>query len=75
MSETFPKERYRCIDSSKGEYRATHLYFRDGNYTFPWELQIWGSCDEKSNLISHKKYKQEYITWEKEDEEGGTHSD
>lgn len=75
VSETFQEEGYRCYDSSKMEYRATHLYFRDGNFTFPWELQIWNACDAAANLASHKKYKQEYITWEKEDEKGGTHSD
>lgn len=75
ISETFPEERYRCIDSSKREYRATHLYFRNGNYVFPWELQIWNTCDTGPNLASHKKYKQGYTSWEREDEEGGTHSD
>ena len=24
----------KCIDSSKNEYKATHIYFRKDNYTF-----------------------------------------
>lgn len=56
----------KCIDSSKNGYSATHIYFskRGCNYYFPWELQIWRSEDEKSNLDSHKKYKQSYTKWE-----------
>ena len=57
--------KYRCIDSSKGEYKAVHLYFREDNWTFPWELQIWRKDDVETNFASHKKYKQEYTTWEK----------
>lgn len=63
--------RYRCIDSSKLDYKAVHLYFRVNNQSFPWELQIWNRCDVESNFDSHKKYKQEYTTWEKESKEGG----
>ena len=55
----------KVIDSSKGEYKATHIYFRDGNYNFQWELQIWNKCDELNNIESHRKYKQEYVKWEK----------
>lgn len=56
----------KCIDSSKNSYRATHIYFsKNGNNCFfPWELQIWKTEDEKSNLDSHKKYKQSYTKWE-----------
>lgn len=63
--------KYRCIDSSKGEYKAIHLYFKENNRVFPWELQIWNSVDSRSNFESHKKYKQGYTTWEKESKEGG----
>lgn len=63
--------RYRCIDSSKLDYKAVHLYFRENNQSFPWELQIWNRCDADNNFASHKKYKQEYTTWEKESKEGG----
>lgn len=63
--------KYRCIDSSKFDYKAAHLYFRENNKAFPWELQIWNRCDVESNFASHKRYKQEYTTWEKESKEGG----
>ena len=42
-----------------------HIYFKEDNYTFPWELQIWLEQDEKNNLISHAKYKEDYAQWEK----------
>lgn len=64
--------KYRCINSSKLDYKAVHLYFRENNQSFPWELQIWNKCDAESNFASHKRYKQEYTTWEKESKEGGT---
>ena len=63
--------KHKCIDSSKLDYKAVHLYFRENNRSFPWELQIWNKCDVDSNFASHKKYKQEYTTWEKESKEGG----
>ena len=63
--------RYKCIDSSKLDYKAVHIYFRKNNQSFPWELQIWNMCDADSNFASHKKYKQAYTTWEKESKEGG----
>ena len=31
----------KCIDSSKQDYKATHIYFRQGNFNFQWELQVW----------------------------------
>lgn len=69
------QNKYKCIDkcivSSKFAYKAVHLYFKKNNRSFPWELQIWNKCDIKSNFASHKKYKQEYTTWEKESKEGG----
>lgn len=64
-------ETYKCRDSSKFDYKAVHLYFKKDNQSFPWELQIWNRDDVKSNLASHKKYKQGYTTWEKESKEGG----
>ena len=71
---TYPN-RYRCIDSSKFDYKAVHLYFKENNQSFPWELQIWNMCDMDSNFSSHKKYKQEYTAWEKESKEGGIIND
>lgn len=55
----------RCIESSKGGYIATHIYFRNGNYFFPWELQIWNAENQVANMESHKRYKQGYTQWEK----------
>lgn len=63
--------KYKCIDSSKLEYKATHIYFKNGNCFFPWELQIWNENDVESNFASHKKYKQEYTNWENVSKEGG----
>ena len=66
VESEFSEAHYRCINSSKDEYRAVHLYFRAGNYAFPWELQIWNERDANTNLVSHKAYKQDYVIWEKE---------
>lgn len=60
----------KCIDSSKRGYKATHLYFKQDNFSFPWELQIWNKKDEVHNIISHERYKQGYVTWEKENKGG-----
>lgn len=60
----------KCIDSSKGNYKATHVYFKYNNFLFPWELQIWLQNDKENNLKSHKKYKQEYTNWETRSKEG-----
>lgn len=67
--------KYKCIDSSKSDYKATHIYFKKDNKTFPWELQIWNECDRENNFKSHKNYKQEYTNWEKESKEGGIIND
>lgn len=60
----------KCIDSSKGNYKAIHIYFKKDNYSFPWELQIWNEEDEEINLESHRKYKQGYTKWENESKGG-----
>ncbi len=60
----------KCIDSSKQDYKATHIYFRQGNFNFQWELQVWNREDEINNINSHEKYKQDYIKWEKENKGG-----
>lgn len=55
----------KCIKSIKKDYNAIHIYFgNDNNYYFEWELQIWDVLHEESNLVSHNKYKQDYIIWE-----------
>lgn len=60
----------KCIDSSKDDYKATHIYFKKDNFHFQWELQIWNKKDEERNIISHEIYKQDYAKWEKENEGG-----
>ena len=74
VQETY-QGKYRCINSSKLDYKAVHLYFKENNRSFPWELQIWNKCDVENNFASHKKYKQAYTTWEKESKEGGIIND
>lgn len=68
LDKKFPQ--LKCTDSSKQEYKATHIYFRNGSYNFPWELQVWNKCDEENNINSHGKYKQDYVKWEKENKGG-----
>lgn len=60
----------KCIDSSKQNYKATHIYFKEDNFNFQWELQIWNKKDEVNNINSHEKYKQDYVKWEKENKGG-----
>ena len=63
-------ENLKCIDSSKKDYVATHIYFKKDNYSFQWELQIWNKINEMDNIVSHEKYKQDYVRWEKESKGG-----
>lgn len=64
-------ENLKCIDSSKKVgYKATHIYFKEDNFHFQWELQIWNEKDEENNIKSHEKYKQDYVIWEKENKGG-----
>lgn len=74
INETYGGK-YKCINSSKLEYKATHIYFKEDNYSFQWELQIWNIKDQESNFESHRKHKQAYTTWEKESKEGGIIND
>lgn len=60
----------KCIDSAKDDYKATHIYFKKDNYAFQWELQVWNKKDEANNIISHEKYKQDYVKWENENKGG-----
>ncbi|GGJ11607.1 GTP pyrophosphokinase [Paenibacillus hunanensis] len=61
------KNEYRINgrNSSKDEYKATHIYFYGEYKYFPWELQIWNPNDAINNEISHKnhKSKRQYIHW------------
>lgn len=54
----------KCIDSSKGDYIASHIYFKHDNYSLQWELQVWSKNNEKANKMSHNRYKQQYARWE-----------
>jgi hypothetical protein len=55
----------KCINSSKNEYVATHIYFKtEDNYSFQWELQMWNRTHEQINRDAHKRYKQKYTKWE-----------
>jgi len=63
-------DKLKCRDASKRGYKATHIYFKQDNLNFPWELQIWNKKDEINNIISHEKYKQDYVKWERENKGG-----
>ena len=63
IQKKFPK--FKCINSSKGDYRAIHIYVKQDNFHYFWEVQLWYKGDEKKNHESHKKHKQEYTKWEK----------
>lgn len=69
--ETIIKDNFpmlKCINSDKGNYRGTHIYFRnDDNFKYPWELQIWFKGNEAINTKSHAEHKQKYVSWEKND--------
>lgn len=60
----------KCIDSSKKNYKATHIYFKKDNFSFQWELQVWNKSDETTNINSHEKYKQDYVRWESQSKGG-----
>lgn len=46
------------------------VYFKEDNFSFQWELQVWNKEDEENNINSHKKYKQDYTKWEIENKGG-----
>ena len=64
------KGKLKCYNASKGKYIATHIYFKNGNNSFQWELQIWNKENEKNNINSHEQYKQGYTKWEEENKGG-----
>ena len=63
-------KKLKCNDASNGNYVATHIYFKIDNYVFQWKLQIWDKFHEKTNIISHEQYKQDYTKWEQENKGG-----
>ncbi len=46
------------------KYLAYHIYFKESNSDFKWELQIWKKEDERSNQESHKTHRYKYRMWE-----------
>lgn len=60
----------KATDSTKNDYKALHIYFKQDNWHFPWELQVWCSKDAENNRKSHSMYKQEATKWEQEHNEG-----
>lgn len=70
----FVKQRFskdiKCINAIRGNYKAIHIYFKEDNFNFQWELQIWSSEDANTNFISHEKYKKDYAGWESENKGG-----
>ena len=68
MKNKYPK--LKVIDSTKGQYKATHVYFKEDNFSYQWELQIWNENDEEKNIYSHEIYKQDYAKWERENKGG-----
>ena len=61
--EYFPH--FKCIDSSKDGYKAIHIYIKQDNLHYLWELQLWHKDDVENNYKSHKKHKEEYTEWER----------
>lgn len=58
----------KVLDSSKTEddetvYVATHIYFRESNQRYPWELQIWSVERSELNYKSHRERKETYVRW------------
>lgn len=64
LNKLLEKYNVKVHNSSKNEYKATHIYFSSGNNKyFPWELQIWNRADYDTNIKSHTKHKQDYTKW------------
>lgn len=76
IKEKFPNNQIRCVDRNiKNDngiltYKAVHLYVKEDNFNFQWELQIWDRKNELMNFNSHEEYKQRYTAWE-QDNKGG----
>lgn len=64
LKQMLAKCHVKVHNSCKGNYKATHVYFYNGNNIyFPWELQIWNTEDVSNNLNSHAIHKQAYTKW------------
>lgn len=55
---------FKCIEAIRGEYKAIHIYIKEDNYHYLWEIQLWYIDDVKKNYESHKQHKQAYTKWE-----------
>lgn len=62
---------WKYYNATKNGYRAMHLYIYNNNKEIRWEIQFWLRRDYTNNRLAHAKYKQAYITWEKEFVSGG----
>ena len=63
LTNYFPK--FKCINKfNYGAYRAIHIYIKQDNTHYLWELQLWHKDDVENNYKSHKKHKEEYTEWE-----------
>lgn len=45
-------------------YIAKHIYFKQSNEDYRWELQIWRTADQENNHESHRKHRYIYRGWE-----------
>lgn len=46
----------------KDDYLGIHIYFKNkSNFYYPWELQLWDEKDVDRNIISHIKYKRNFV--------------
>ncbi len=55
------------IKDGKARYVATHIYFKESNYHYPWELQLWSEEQSEMNFKSHKEHKEAYVNWSRKD--------
>lgn len=63
IDNNFPN--LKCINATKNGYNGIHIYFQKDNFSHAWELQVWSKHNLRSNIESHKLYKQDYLKWEK----------
>lgn len=47
------------IRDKNDNYFAIHCYFKQDNFTFPWELQIWDYNDEANNIKAHEAHEEQ----------------
>lgn len=52
---------FRYYKRDKDGYKGIHVYFKNNNTYFPWELQIWDRKDIENNVISHRIKKRKFL--------------